>query len=95
MSPFGNLYGVPVVVDRVLGESAEIVCNAGSHTDTLKMRYQDFARLVKPKVGAFGKHISGTPKRKRVGRKPRLRRGKPTRRSRAATRSRRTSSRRR
>ena len=92
MSPFGNLYGVPVVVDRVLGESAEIVCNAGSHTDTLKMRYQDFARLVKPKVGAFGKHISGTPKRKRVGRTPTRRKAA---RPKAATRSRRTSSRRR
>ena len=86
MSLFGNLYGVPVVVDRVLGESADIVCNAGSHTDTIKMRYQDFARLVKPKVGAFGKHISGRPEGKRAGGKPRLRRGKPARRPKAATR---------
>jgi Ala-tRNA(Pro) deacylase len=68
MSPFGNLYGVPVVVDRVLGESAEIVCNAGSHTDTIKIRYQDFARLVKPKVGAFGKSISGKTPRARSAR---------------------------
>lgn len=65
MSPFGNLYGVPVVVDRVLGESGEIVFNAGSHTDTITMRYQDFARLAKPKVGAFGKHISGKKKKPR------------------------------
>ena len=56
MSPFGNLYEVPVVVDRVLGESEEIVFNAGSHTDTIKMRYREFAALVKPKVGAFGQY---------------------------------------
>ena len=54
MSPFGNLYSVPVVVDRELGQAAEIAFNAGSHTDTIKMRYQDFAGLVKPKTGAFG-----------------------------------------
>jgi Ala-tRNA(Pro) deacylase len=59
MSPFGNLYQVPVVVDRVLGESEEIICNAGSHTDTIKMRYRDFATLANPQVGAFGQHVGG------------------------------------
>ena len=54
MSPFGNLYGVPVIVDRGLGEAQEIVFNGGSHTETIKLRYRDFATLVKPKVGAFG-----------------------------------------
>ena len=59
MSPFGNLYSVPVVVDRDLGQTEEIVFNAGSHTDTIKMRYQDFAGLVKPKTGAFGQPFPG------------------------------------
>ena len=63
MSPFGNLYEVPVVVDRPLGESEHIVFNAGSHTDTIKMRYRDFAALAKPKSGAFGQPFSG-PKAK-------------------------------
>lgn len=57
MSPFGNLYQVPIVVDRVLGESEEIAFNAGSHTDTVTMRYRDFATLAKPQVGAFGQPI--------------------------------------
>ena len=65
MSPFGNLYGVPVAVDRTLGESEEIVFNAGSHTDTIKMRYRDFAALVKPKTGAFGEY----PEKKKSGAK--------------------------
>lgn len=69
MSPFGNLYQIPVVVDRTLGESEEIVCNAGSHTETLKMRYRDFATLVKPKVGNFVQPVSG-PKVKATSRKP-------------------------
>ena len=59
MSPFGNLYRVPVVVDRTLEASGDIVFNAGSHTETIKMRYRDFAALVKPKAGVFGQHISG------------------------------------
>ena len=69
MSPFGNLYQVPVVVDRELGESEEIVFNAGSHTDTIKMRYRDFAALVKPKAGPFGQPVGG-PAKKKSGSKP-------------------------
>ena len=50
MSVFGNLYSVPVVVDKSLAESAEIVCNAGTHSETIKLRYRDFERTVKPKA---------------------------------------------
>ncbi len=50
MPPFGNLYGLSVLVDKALTRDEEIVFNAGSHTETVKMRYSDFARLVKPKV---------------------------------------------
>ena len=79
MSPFGNLYQVPVIVDRVLGESADIVFNAGSHPETIKMRYRDFAALAKPKVGAFGQPISGqggAAKRKAGKKKPGAKRPK-------------------
>lgn len=66
MSPFGNLYEVPVVADKAWGEADEIVFNGGSHTETIKMRYRDFATLVKPTVGAFGRSIGGpAPARKR------------------------------
>ena len=58
MSPFGNLYGVPVIVDRGLGEAEEIVFNGGSHTETIKLRYRDFAALVKPHTGAFALPVS-------------------------------------
>ena len=54
MSPFGNLYEVPVIVDRELASAEQIVFNGGSHTETIKMAYRDFAALVKPKSGAFG-----------------------------------------
>jgi len=53
MPPFGNLYGLPVWADESLKEDAEIVFNAGSHTDTVKMSYKDFERLVAPTVAKF------------------------------------------
>ena len=59
MSPFGNLYQVPVLVDEALTRCSDIVCNAGTHTETLALRYKDFARVVKPRVGLFG--VSATP----------------------------------
>ncbi|MDX1584772.1 MAG: YbaK/EbsC family protein, partial [Thermoanaerobaculia bacterium] len=50
MPPFGNLYGVDVYVEPALAEDEEIAFNAGTHTDLIRMRYEDFERLVKPKV---------------------------------------------
>jgi Ala-tRNA(Pro) deacylase len=60
MPPFGNLYGVPVVVDRSLVEDDTIVVQAGTHTDTLSLKYADFARLVKPTVAEFARYPSRT-----------------------------------
>jgi Ala-tRNA(Pro) deacylase len=53
MPPFGNLYGVPVCVDRSLVEDDEIVFQAGTHSDTLQIAYADYARLVNPIVADF------------------------------------------
>jgi len=51
--PFGNLYGMDVWVDRALSQSEEIMFNAGSHTEAIRMKYADYARLVMPQVGRF------------------------------------------
>ena len=53
MPPFGNLYDVDVYVAPTLAENDEIAFNAGSHTEVIRMAYQDFARLVEPKVVEF------------------------------------------
>jgi Ala-tRNA(Pro) deacylase len=50
MPPFGNLYGMEVYVAGGLAKEHEIVFNAGSHTEVIKMAYKDFERLVKPRV---------------------------------------------
>ncbi|MBI5115831.1 YbaK/EbsC family protein [Candidatus Poribacteria bacterium] len=46
--PFGNLYNLPVYIDKGFAEMPEIVFNAGSHTETIRIKYSDFERLVKP-----------------------------------------------
>ena len=56
MPPFGNLYGMDVYASKLLAEDEEIVFNAGSHTELIRLAYKDFERLVKPKVAriAYG-----------------------------------------
>ncbi len=92
MAPFGQLYNVPVVLDRALAEADEVVFNAGSHTHTIKMRSQDLTRLVKPTLGNFSQPFPSPAKRARRPAASKARRGKtrPVRKTKTATRRRRT-----
>ena len=53
MPPFGSLYGVAVLVDQAVTRDREIVFNAGSHTELLRLAYEDFARIEKPRILKF------------------------------------------
>ena len=57
MPPFGNLYDIPLYVDKSLSEDETIVFEAGTHTDTMSMKYADFERLAKPTVAEFVRHL--------------------------------------
>lgn len=50
MPPFGNLWDLDVYVAEELEDDDEIVFNAGSHTELVRLSYQDFERLVQPSV---------------------------------------------
>jgi Ala-tRNA(Pro) deacylase len=50
MPPFGNLWDMQVYVDPLLAEDEDIAFNAGSHVELIKLAYDDFARLVKPRT---------------------------------------------
>lgn len=50
MPPFGNLFGLDVYIDNNLTKEHEIAFNAGSHSECIKLAYNDFARLVNPKI---------------------------------------------
>ena len=53
MPPFGNLYDVPLWLDKRLTSCEYVVFNAGTHSDTVKMAFADFERLASPQVGEF------------------------------------------
>jgi Ala-tRNA(Pro) deacylase len=56
MPPLGNLYGLPVYVDRHLAEDETIVFQAGTHADTMSLQYADYERLVHPTVADLALH---------------------------------------
>jgi Ala-tRNA(Pro) deacylase len=62
MPPFGFADRFPrrVFVDGGLVGEPEMVFNAGTHTDAIRMHYRDFADLVHPLVGAIGCQPSQT-----------------------------------
>ncbi len=53
MPPFGNLYGLDVYVAEELEDDEDIVFNAGSHTELIRLAYRDFKRLVNPRVASL------------------------------------------
>lgn len=57
MPPFGNLYGIRVLCDSSLAEDEEIVFNAGTHTEVIRMAYKDYVNLVRPEVASFARHL--------------------------------------
>jgi Ala-tRNA(Pro) deacylase len=53
MPPFGNLYGIEVLVADSLAQDETITFNAGTHRELIMMRFADYERLVNPKVIRF------------------------------------------
>ena len=53
MPPFGNLYGMETFVEDSLSACREIVFNAGTHTELIRISYDDFITIVKPIVLSF------------------------------------------
>jgi Ala-tRNA(Pro) deacylase len=56
MPPFGNLYNMEVFAAQSLEDDEDIVFNACSHTELIKLSFKDFKRLVNPKVIEFAYH---------------------------------------
>jgi len=59
MPPFGNLYGMPVFADESLAKDKEIAFNAGTHSELIRLSWEDFVRLVKPRVLKFSSARTG------------------------------------
>ena len=53
MPPFGNLYGMDVIVDENLAFDREVAFNACSHRELIRLSWADFERLADPKIARF------------------------------------------
>jgi Ala-tRNA(Pro) deacylase len=53
MPPFGNLYGLQTYVDESLTHDREIAFNAGTHTEAIRMAFDEYRRLAEPVVVWF------------------------------------------
>ena len=51
--PFGNLFGVQTYADQKVLSNDLLAFNAGSNTDSVKMKAADWQKIVKPEVGDF------------------------------------------
>ena len=53
--PFGNIYGIKTYCDISLLENEEINFNAGTLTDSIRMKTKEWQRIVNPEICEFGK----------------------------------------
>ncbi len=48
--PFGSFFRLPTYCDPALGESRSINFNAGDHSTSVQMTYEDYVRVEKPSL---------------------------------------------
>lgn len=53
--PFGQLFGIPVIVDEKVTQHASIVISVFGESDYVEIPYDDFARQEEPRVASFGR----------------------------------------
>jgi Ala-tRNA(Pro) deacylase len=56
--PFGNLYHLETIMDQSLEDDNEIVFQAGTHEQAIRISMDDYKRLVQPKILAFSYHTT-------------------------------------
>ena len=54
--PIGNLFGLPVYVSVSLARDEVISFSGGTHTEDIRMSYDDFEWLVQPQLMDFTSH---------------------------------------
>lgn len=60
MPPFGNLYGMNVLMDKDMMNDNEIVFNACSHKEAIRMKFTDYKRLVHPRFVNIHRNLHKT-----------------------------------
>ncbi|MFW6132324.1 MAG: aminoacyl-tRNA deacylase [Planctomycetota bacterium] len=55
--PVGKLYDLPTLVERQLTADDEIVFQAGTHRQTIRMKYADYEKVADPQVADIAVHL--------------------------------------
>ena len=56
--PFGTEYGLDVVAEMHLAEDDRILIPAGTHHDSILLKWSDFQRVAHPQVASIGVHTT-------------------------------------
>lgn len=56
--PFGNLYDIPVIMDKALASDDHIIFQDGSHDHAIRLDMNDYRKLVEPKIMDFSYHMT-------------------------------------
>jgi Ala-tRNA(Pro) deacylase len=67
MPPFPGPSGLTVYADRELLTHSEIIFEAGSHTESIRMRADDYVRLAGPRVLSFAREPVGSEPKSKSG----------------------------
>lgn len=51
--PFGSLFSLPTYCDAGLAQNEQINFNAGDHSVSISMRYEDYVQVEHPTLGSF------------------------------------------
>jgi Ala-tRNA(Pro) deacylase len=66
--PFGQLFGIPTLVDRSLLDRPAVIVPAGNHRTALRLRTMEYVRLAEPRIGSFAVHEGAPAGREGEGR---------------------------
>ncbi len=53
--PFGNLYKIPVLLDRSLAKQKTLITSAGSYTESIELKIKDFQKITTATIASFVK----------------------------------------
>jgi Ala-tRNA(Pro) deacylase len=53
LPPFGSRYGIRTIVDSALAEDEEFFFEAKSHSEAIRMKFNDYREVEKPLIGPF------------------------------------------
>ena len=56
--PFGNLYDLPILMDKALEKDDHILFQAGTHEEAIRMSMADYRQLVQPTILDFSYRVS-------------------------------------